>query len=94
MAIIKSCCFWKSLRKGCFASAIYGFVSVTQNYLEIAKKKDLIVFLQFYFLASCISTSSYIYEEREYLSGKVDKLNSKSFLGQTPSECARIVLRK
>lgn len=27
MAIIKSCCFWKSLRKGCFASALYTFVS-------------------------------------------------------------------
>lgn len=27
MAIINSCCFWKSLRKGCLASALYTLVS-------------------------------------------------------------------
>lgn len=31
MAIIKSCCFWKSLRKGCYASAIYALVSVNYH---------------------------------------------------------------
>ncbi|CAH1714698.1 unnamed protein product [Chironomus riparius] len=60
MAIIKSCCFWKSLRKGCFASAIYTLI---------------------YFLGACFTFSLYLYDERDYLTGKVDKPISISFLG-------------
>ncbi|CRK92770.1 CLUMA_CG006325, isoform A [Clunio marinus] len=64
MTIIKSCCFWKSLRKGSFASAFYTFI---------------------YFSTSCVSISLYLYEEREFLTGKIDKPASKSFLGTSSS---------
>ncbi|XP_070498107.1 uncharacterized protein [Chironomus tepperi] len=60
MAIIKSCCFWKSLRKGCFASAIYTLI---------------------YFLGACFTFSLYLYDERDYLTGKVEKPITISFLG-------------
>lgn len=41
MAIIKSCCFWKSLRKGSFASACYTFVRV-QRYFYCARRKEFL----------------------------------------------------
>ncbi|KAG5677831.1 hypothetical protein PVAND_007555 [Polypedilum vanderplanki] len=63
MAIINSCCFWKSLRKGCLASALYTLV---------------------YFMGACYSISGYLYDERDYLSGRVDKPITKSFLGTSP----------
>lgn len=32
MAIISSCCFWKSLKKGCYASVLYTFVSLFSSF--------------------------------------------------------------
>lgn len=115
MAIIQSCCFWKSLRKGCFASALYTFVSVAgenvfmqdvkrvifmqtkKHKRELERKfKDFffsdvhltLVFLQIYFFISCISISLYLYDEREYLTGRSEKPTSKTFLGGSPCKCS------
>ena len=124
MAIIQSCCFWKSLRKGSFASATYSFVSrkrlilnrylnstsificsrlvdheTTENKISRTWKKKrfkmwkrnnfwdvhtIYVYLQIYFFISSVTISLYLYEERDYLTGKVDKPTSISFLGASP----------
>lgn len=44
------------------------------------------LYFQIYFFISCVSISSYLYEERAYLTGKIEKPVSKSFLGASPSE--------
>lgn len=45
---------------------------------------SFLCFFQIYFSISCISISLYLYEERNYLTGKSEKPTSKSFLGASP----------
>lgn len=41
---------------------------------------------QIYYFVSCISISLYLYEERDFLTGKAEKPSSKSFLGASSCE--------
>jgi hypothetical protein len=57
--------------------------TTTENFLR--RCHVIYVYLQIYFTSSCISISLYLYDERDYLTGKVDKPTSKSFLGNGSS---------
>jgi hypothetical protein len=49
----------------------------------------LLYSLQIYFLVACHKISEYLYDERDFLSGRVDSPVTKSFLGASPSKSSR-----
>ncbi|XP_050560112.1 uncharacterized protein LOC118264268 isoform X2 [Spodoptera frugiperda] len=64
MPIIQSCCCWRSLRRGCYASAIYTMICLRQVYFSV----------------TIVTMGHFIDMEQRYLSGDMNEPESESFL--------------
>ncbi|XP_052752610.1 uncharacterized protein LOC113517253 [Galleria mellonella] len=64
MPIIQSCCCWRSLRRGCYASALYTMVCLQQVYFSV----------------TIVTMGHFIEMEQRYLNGMMTEPESESFL--------------
>ncbi|XP_026738486.1 uncharacterized protein LOC113501432 isoform X2 [Trichoplusia ni] len=64
MPIIQSCCCWRSLRRGCYASAVYTMLCIRQVYFSV----------------TIVTMGHFIEMEQRYLNGDMTEPESESFL--------------